>query len=39
MMRVLPSWSITLLSMLLVTGAWIGVTSSGLVRDLFLPGR
>lgn len=38
MMRVLPSWSITLLSMLLVTGAWIGVTSSGLVRDLFLPG-
>jgi len=38
MMRVLPSWSITLLSMLLVTGAWIGATNSGLVRDLFLPG-
>ena len=38
MMRVLPSWSITLLSMLLVTGAWIGMTSSGFVRDLFLPG-
>lgn len=37
MMRVLPAWSITLLSVLVVTAAWIGVTSTGLVRDLFLP--
>ena len=37
-MRALPSWSITLLSVLLVTAAWIGVTSLGLVRDIFLPG-
>jgi len=37
-MRALPTWGITLMSVLVVTAAWIGVTSSGLVRDLFLPG-
>jgi taurine transport system permease protein len=37
-MRALPAWAITVLSVLIVTAAWIGVTSGGLVRDLFLPG-
>jgi taurine transport system permease protein len=37
-MRIFPVWTITLLSVLLVTIAWIGVTAGGLVRDLFLPG-
>jgi taurine transport system permease protein len=37
-MRIFPVWAITLLSVLLVTTAWIGVTAGGLVRDLFLPG-
>jgi ABC-type nitrate/sulfonate/bicarbonate transport system permease component len=37
-MRIFPVWTITLLSVLLVTTAWIGVTAGGLVRDLFLPG-
>lgn len=37
-MRTLPAWTITVLSVLLVTAAWIGVTTGGLVRDLFLPG-
>ena len=37
-MRALPSWTVTLLSVLVVVAAWIGVTSSGIVRDLFLPG-
>jgi taurine transport system permease protein len=34
----LPSWLITLLSGLVVLALWVGVTSGGLVRDLFLPG-
>ena len=38
-MRTLPSWVITLLSMAVVLAIWIGITSGGLVRDLFLPGR
>ena len=37
-MRSMPNWTVTILSILLVTAAWIGVTSGGLVRDLFLPG-
>ncbi|WP_158746827.1 ABC transporter permease [Acidisphaera sp. L21] len=37
-MRTLPSWVITLLSMAVVLAIWIGITSGGLVRDLFLPG-
>jgi taurine transport system permease protein len=37
-MRIFPVWTITVLSVLLVTAAWIGVTAGGLVRDLFLPG-
>jgi ABC-type nitrate/sulfonate/bicarbonate transport system permease component len=37
-MRMSPPWMITVLSVLLVTTAWIGVTAGGLVRDLFLPG-
>jgi taurine transport system permease protein len=36
--RTLPSWAITLLSMVVVLAVWIGITSGGLVRDLFLPG-
>jgi taurine transport system permease protein len=35
---VLPDWAITLLAALLVLALWVGVTSGGLVRDLFLPG-
>ena len=39
LMRSIPNWTVTILSILLVTAAWIGgVTSGGLVRDLFLPG-
>lgn len=38
MTRALPSWTITLLSAALLLAAWIGATSGGLVRDLFLPG-
>src|SRR3978361_2419292 len=38
LMRALPAWAITTLSVLLVVTAWVGVTSGGLVRDLFLPG-
>ncbi len=37
-MRTLPAWSVTILSVLLILAGWIGVTSTGLVRDLFLPG-
>lgn len=33
-----PSWVIGGLSGLLVLGVWVGVTSAGLIRDLFLPG-
>ena len=38
MKRALPTWTITILSVLVVIAGWIGVTSGGLVRDLFLPG-
>ena len=38
MKRALPGWSITLLSMAIVVAIWVGITSGGLVRDLFLPG-
>jgi taurine transport system permease protein len=38
LMRTVPAWAITTLSVLLVVAGWIGVTSGGLVRDLFLPG-
>jgi taurine transport system permease protein len=31
-------WRFTLLSVAILAAAWIAVTSSGLVRDLFLPG-
>lgn len=34
----LPSWAITLVSVTIVVAVWVGVTSGGLVRDLFLPG-
>ena len=34
----LPSWAITALSVALLLAAWVGATSGGLVRDLFLPG-
>jgi taurine transport system permease protein len=33
-----PNRAITLLAVLLVLAGWIGVTSGGLVQDLFLPG-
>ncbi len=38
MRRTVPAWTVTLLSMAAVTAVWIGITSGGLVRDLFLPG-
>lgn len=38
MRRARPGWAITLLSMASLVAIWIGVTSGGLVRDLFLPG-
>lgn len=37
-MRTLPSWLISLVSMLVVAAIWVGITRYGLVRDLFLPG-
>ena len=37
-MRTLPNWTVTLLSVTVVVCAWIAVTSTGMVRDLFLPG-
>ena len=37
-MRTVPGWTVTILSITVVTAGWIGVTSSGLVQDLFLPG-
>jgi taurine transport system permease protein len=36
-MRTLPSWAIMLASILLAGVLWVGLTSGGLVRDLFLP--
>lgn len=36
--RSLPSWAITGLSVGALLALWVGVTSGGLVRDLFLPG-
>ncbi len=36
--RRLPSWAVTLVSVTAVVAVWVGVTSGGLVRDLFLPG-
>jgi taurine transport system permease protein len=38
MMRALPSWVISLMSILCVAAIWFGITHYGLVRDLFLPG-
>ena len=38
MLRALPSWAIAGLSAALLLALWIGVTGSGLVSDLFLPG-
>ena len=38
MRRPWPSWAITAFSMAVVAALWVGVTSGGLVRDLFLPG-
>ena len=38
MTRAIPAWAITGLAMAVVGAAWVGVTSGGLVRDLFLPG-
>ena len=37
-MRTLPNWAITILSIIAMTALWVGLTSGGLVRDLFLPG-
>ena len=37
-MRAVPSWAVTIASILLFAGAWYGITQAGLVRDLFLPG-
>lgn len=37
-MRRLPAPLVTLLSIALVLGAWVFVTTQGLIRDLFLPG-
>ncbi len=34
----LPSWAITGASAALLLALWVGVTSGGLVRDLFLSG-
>lgn len=36
-MRTLPTWAITLASILLAGLLWVGLTEGGLVRDLFLP--
>ncbi len=38
MNRSLPTWAITAVSMAVVFAVWVGVTSGGLVQDLFLPG-
>ena len=38
MRRSVPSWVITVLSMAVLAAVWVGITSGGLVRDLFLPG-
>ena len=38
MNRTWPSWAVTLSAMIAVAAIWVGVTSGGLVRDLFLPG-
>jgi taurine transport system permease protein len=38
MKRAVPGWAITLVSMALLAAIWVGITSGGLVRDLFLPG-
>ncbi len=38
MSRGVPAWIVTLLAMAAVLAMWVGATSSGLVRDLFLPG-
>ncbi|TDH62921.1 ABC transporter permease [Dankookia rubra] len=37
-MRRVPGFLVTALSVALVLGAWVFVTTNGLVRDLFLPG-
>jgi taurine transport system permease protein len=37
-MRRIPGFLITTLSIALVLGAWVFVTTNGLIRDLFLPG-
>ncbi len=37
-MRTTPLWAVTLVSVLAVAAVWYGVTSAGLIRDLFLPG-
>lgn len=37
-MRSIPAWTVTILTVLLMTGVWIVVTNGGLVSDLFLPG-
>jgi taurine transport system permease protein len=36
-MRRIPSFVVTALSIVLVLGAWVAVTTTGLIRDLFLP--
>ena len=36
--QMFPSWAIAGLSAALLLALWVGVTSGGLVRDLFLPG-
>lgn len=38
MSRGVPAWIVTLLAMAAVLAMWVGATSGGLVRDLFLPG-
>ncbi len=38
MSRGVPAWVVTLLAMAAVLAMWVGATSGGLVRDLFLPG-
>ncbi len=38
MTRAIPGWAVTLLAMVAMLALWIGATSGGLVRDLFLSG-
>lgn len=38
MSRGVPAWVVTLLAMAAVLAMWVGATSGGFVRDLFLPG-